>query len=314
MQKLHQDELISFVILIYKKYEGVFDTLDSLFIQDYPFIELIISDDGSPNVDEFMPKIEAYIEEHKRENILGVVIAKSEKNEGIVRNANKAYKLASGTYIKDLGGDDTLRDSHALTRFKEFLDESKCLICFCKLQGITPQGELKNHLASCEDDYELLNSYTPLQLRDKLFRRNCLPAPGLFFKRELLEKYGYFKEDTRLIEDYPYWLYLCTQGVKIAFLDEKLVNYKLSGVSSAGSYSRIFMNDLLVIYDKYIFPFDKRFGIFQPFYNSLKKGGLHAYIALADWETYSPANKAMAWLKYGLFFIYIKMENIINNQ
>lgn len=97
----------------------------------------------------------------------------------------------------------------------------------------------------------------------------------------------------------------------MAFLDERLVNYRLSGVSSAGRYSRMFMDDLLVIYDKYIFPYDKRFGIFQPFYNFLKRAGLHAYIALADWEGYSMAEKVKATLKYGVFFVYIKIGNAV---
>lgn len=313
MKEFHKDELISFVILTYRNYEGIYDNLDSVFKQDYPFIELIISDDGSPNARQFLPDIESYIEEHKRENIVNVIILTSAENRGTVKNANRAYQLASGAYIKGVGTDDTLRDGHTLTRFKEFLDESGCLICFSKLQGITTQGELKNHLISCEDNYELLNSYTPLQLRDRLFRRNCLPAPGQFLKKELFEKYGYFREDTRLIEDYPYWIYLCTQGVKMAFLDERLVNYRLSGVSSAGSYSRMFMDDMLVIYDKYIFPYDKRFGIFQSFYNRLKIGGLHAYIALADWESYSVVDKIKAFFKYGIFFAYIKAENVIHN-
>ena len=313
MKEFQQEELISFIILTYKNFDGIYDTLDSVFIQDYPFIELIISDDGSPNAGQFLPDIETYIEKHKRENIVNVAIITSETIEGTVKSGYKAYKLAKGAYIKDLGADDTLRDSHTLTRFKEFLDESGCLICFSKLQGVTVQGKLKKHLASCEDDYELLSSYTPLQLRDRLFRRNCLPAPCLFLKKELLDKYGYFKEDTRLIEDYPYWIYLCTQGVKIAFLDERLVNYRLSGVSSAGSYSRMFMDDMLVIYDKYIFPYDKRFGIFQPFYNRLKCGGLHAYIALADWGSYSITDKVKALLKYGIFFVYIKAGNAIHN-
>lgn len=312
MKEFQKDELISFIMLTYKNFDGIYDTLDSLFIQDYPFIELIISDDGSPNADQFLPEIKEYIEEHKRENVQNVMILTSEKNEGTVRNANKAYKAANGAYIKDLGGDDTLRDSHTLTRYKEFLDASGCLICFSKLQGITIEGDKKDRLASCEDDYALLSSYTPLQLRDRLFRRNCLPAPGRFLKKELFEKYGYLKEDTRLIEDYPYWLYLCSRGVKMAFLDERLVNYRLSGVSSAGRYSRMFMDDLLVIYDKYIFPYDKRFGILQPFYNFLKRAGLHAYIALADWEGYSMADKVKAMLKYGVFFAYIKIGNAVN--
>ena len=42
-----QKGLISFVIPIYRNFEGVYDTLKSVFVQDYPNIEIILSDDGS---------------------------------------------------------------------------------------------------------------------------------------------------------------------------------------------------------------------------------------------------------------------------
>ena len=173
-------------------------------------------------------------------------------------------------------------------------------------------GNYHYNLASCEDNYKLLASYTPQQLRERLFRRNCLPAPAFFVKKELFEKHGYYSEETRLIEDYPYWLHLCEEGVKIAFFDERLIDYKLTGVSSAGHYSKMFMNDMLVIYEKHIFPYDKRFGIFQGFYNALKRGGLNAYIAIADWEDSSFMKKVLYVLKYGLFFAYIKLGNLMH--
>ena len=84
MKEFHKDELISFVILTYRNYEGIYDNLDSVFKQDYPFIELIISDDGSPNARQFLPDIESYIEEHKRENIVNVIILTSAENRGTV--------------------------------------------------------------------------------------------------------------------------------------------------------------------------------------------------------------------------------------
>jgi len=311
---MSESEMISFIILTYRNFNGIYDTLDSLFLQDYPSIELIISDDGSPNAGEVFPEIEAYIETHKRENIRKVTVFQSKENQGTVRNANRAYRAAEGKYIKVLGAEDTLRDSHTLTDFKEFLDASGCLLCFSKIQGITENGELRNNLASCENDYDLLRSYTPEQLRNRLFRRNCLPAPGFFAKKELFETYGYFREDLRLIEDYPYWLELCRQGVPFAFLDEKLINYRLSGVSSSGHYGMAFMKDMLTLYDRYIFPYDRRFGILQPVYNQLKRAGLNTYVAKAEWSGYSTAKKIRTGLCYFPFFVFIRINDWIHSK
>lgn len=299
--------LISFIILTYKNFDGIYDTLDSLFEQDYPEIELVISDDCSPDADTILDDIEDYINANKSVNIKNVIIRRGAVNLGTVKNINEAIRLSSGEYIKDLGAEDTMVDSGVLTRYKDFLDNNNLLICCAKLQGITENGEKVNNLASCEEDYDTLRSYSPLELRDRLFVRNCLPAPAFFMKRELLDTYGMYPEEIRLIEDYPYWLHLCTKGVKIGFMDERLINYKLNGISSAGHYSKMFMDDMLIIYEKYIFPYDKRFGVFQKFYNQLKRDGLNTYIALAEWEDYSFGRKIANGIRYGIFFIYIKL-------
>lgn len=302
--------LVSFIILTYKNYDGIYDTLNSVFIQDYPYIEIVISDDGSPNADIELPKIEKYINDNKSDNIVNVIINKMRKNVGTVKNINAALKLSNGEYIKDLGAEDTLNCSDALSRYKDFIDESGCLICVSKIRGVDESGNYHYNLASCEDDYNSLRKMTPLQLRNRLFVRNCLPAPGFFFKRELFDKYGYYPEDTRLIEDYPFWLYLCENNVKFGFMDDRLIDYKLTGISSSGHYSKMFMEDMLIIYDKYIYPNDRRYGVLQPLYNRLKKSGLNAYIAIAEWDEYTVGKKMISYLKYGLFFLYIKLNEL----
>ena len=302
-------KLLTFSIMTYKKFDGIFDTLKSLFLQDYPRIELIISDDGSPNYHDEIDAIKDYIENNKRNNIENVIYSHMEKNQGTVHNVNNAIGLSHGYYLKFLGCDDTLIASDALTRYVDFLEESECSIVFAKMIGVTPDGELVKHLASCEEDYDLLRSMSPEQLCNRLYARNCLPAPAWCIKRELFDRNGLFPEEVRLIEDYPYWIRLCHNNEKIAFMDDVLIKYKLNGVSSAGNYGVMFMEDMFAIYDSFIFPYDKRYGIFQPVYNQLKRMGLEAYMVKAKWSGYSNGEKAWAYLKYGLFFCYINYEN-----
>ena len=301
--------LITFVVLVYRNYGGILNTLQSVFDQDYPQIEIIISDDGSPNYEEEIIKVKQYVKEHQTSNIVRVVYNHLEKNQGTVKNANSAYRLAKGEYIKDLGADDELACTDALTRYVQFLESSKCLICFSKLQGVDENGKRYKSLASCADDYEPYRKMTPLQIRDQLFVRNFLPAPAWFARRELFLKYGLWPETTLLIEDYPYWIHLCMQGVHFAFMDDVLINYKLSGVSSTGNYSQQFMNDMYAIYNTWIFPYDKRYGILQPVYNVAKKAGLNAYTDRVKWKDYSVPQKIWAWIRHGAFFAYIDYGN-----
>lgn len=301
--------LISFILLTYRSFDGVTETLQSVFDQDYPKIEIILSDDGSDGYEEEIGKVKAYVDAHRTANIVRVVYNRLEENQGTVRNANSALRLARGEYIKELGAEDTLAHPGALSRYVAFLEESGCLICFSRLQGVDEEGRIIRHLASSADDYAPYREMTPLQVRDRLFVRNFLPAPAWFARKGLFEQYGYYPETARLIEDYPYWIHLCTEGVRIAFMDDVLINYRLSGVSSTGSYGVPFMKDMFAIYDDWIFPHDRRYGVMQPLYNGIKRAGLNAYMDRAQWKHYTAWQKAAAWLKHGLFFAYIDYSN-----
>lgn len=305
---MEEEKLFSFAVLTYRHFDGVIGTVESVFAQDYPQIELILADDGSDNYETEIGKIREYIENNKPRNIVHVQYLRFEKNQGLVKNMNQAIKGASGYYFKGMGTGDKLACPDALSKYVHYLEENQVRIVFAKLMGVTPDGKEVRHLAACEENYDLLRSMNCEQLRDRLFSRNCLPAPAWCTKKELFEKDGLFHEDTRLIEDYSYWITLCNNHEKIGFMDDVLVCYELDGISSAGSYSTQFMKDLITIYDKYIFPADKRMGVVQPVYNALKRGGLNAYMAKAEWKDYNAAKKLKAYAKYGLFFGYIWVE------
>ena len=96
--------MVSVVTLTYKKFEYIYDAIDSVLSQKYPCIEYIISDDGSCNFPQ--KEIEEYISRHKRKNILKFCVMSSEKNNGTVKNINRAYRFASGDILIPLSADD----------------------------------------------------------------------------------------------------------------------------------------------------------------------------------------------------------------
>ena len=307
-------DLVSILILSYKNVDDIFETLDSIFMQDYENIEIVISDDGTPDFKKYVEKLQKYTEQKSNSNIKNIIINSIEINGGTVKNINSAIAKSNGKYIKVLAAEDALSSADAISKYVEYMSNNDVKIAFAKMRGVTPEGEYKYEMLACESDYDLLKSYTPEQTRKRLYRRNFLPAPAWIIDRTLFEKYGMFPEDTRLIEDYPYWLYLSMEGVKFGYIDEILIEYKCTGISSAGNYSEMFMNDMLVIYNKYIFPYDKRFGIFQPLYNFLKKSGLNFYMAKARWGKMNKKQQVIATIKYFPFMMFVKLQNIMINH
>ena len=301
-------ELVTVILLSYKNVKGIYETVDSILNQDYENIEIIISDDGTPDFEKEEVKILAYIHERKRDNIKSVIMNTLKVNVGTVRNINSAIMRSNGKYIKLISAEDCLNASSVLTKYVDFMEQNEYNIVFAKMRGVTLQGEYQYVLASCESDYDLLKSYNTEQTLKRLFKKNFLPAPASFFDRELFDKYGMFKEDTRLVEDYPYWIYLSLNNVEFGYLDEVLIDYRLAN-SGAGSYSVAFMKDLFVIYNKYIFPYDKRFGIVQPIYNTLKRLGLEFYMSQAKWGKLSGKEKVVSRIKYFPFYVFVNLQN-----
>ncbi len=308
------DQLVSVLVLSYKNTQGIYPTIDSILMQDYPRIEIILSDDGTPGFPSDAEKILRYITEHKRNNIERFYINSLKENVGTVRNMNSGLGFCKGEFIKAISSEDTLNSCDAISKYVDFLLSTDFLIVFAKMRGITQNGEIKNELLACESDYDMLKKLNPKETANRLFKRNFLPAPAWMIRKALFERYGLFPEKSRLIEDYPYWITLSLQDVSFGYLDEVLIDYRLSGESSGGTYGKTFMNDMNIIYDNFIFPNDRRFGIFQKPYNAIKRSGLNFYTTLANWSELSTGARLWARIKYCHFFLYTWLQKKIINR
>ena len=190
------------------------------------------------------------------------------------------------------------------------MQQDKCLVAFAKLRGVNDSGRYIYKLASCENDYDSLKKMNCDQILNRLYARNFLPGAAEFFDSEVFERYGLFPENVRLVEDYSYWLLLASEGVRFGFLDEVLIDYRLSGVSSSGHYGEMFMRDMYTIYNDFIFPNDRRFGPFQPIYNALKKWGLDYYMAEARFGDLTKFDRAITPIKYFPMWCFTKLQRI----
>lgn len=299
--------LVSVLVLSYRNVDGIWPTLDSILSQDYPKLEIVVSDDGTEGFEDVAPDIRRYIAENNNGNVVNAEVYSLGANQGTVKNANTAVERSHGDYIKTISPDDCFSCNDAISKYVSFMQAEGCLVAFAKLRGVDDGGRFVNKLASCEDDYDMLKKCSPEEISNKLYARNILPGAAEFFDRRVFERYGLFPEGIRLIEDYPYWLHLSAHGVRFGFLDEVLVDYRLSGVSSAGHYSVAFMRDMYAIYDEYIFPNDRRFGAVQPLYNKLKRWGLDYYMSEARRDEMTAVAKVFNRVRYLPFHFAAKL-------
>ncbi len=226
------NKTISIGIVCYRNFEHLYDALESIFAQDYEQIELIISDDGSDVFPQAL--IEQYIREHKRENILSVVVNHEEKNLGTVRHLNRVIDLASGYYLMFLAADDALNGTDALSRYVRGFEEEGHEDCYIEIAQTAMYDETLTRL----DNYYFAPSVRRLVdakdykgLRNVLLYSACLPSTSFCFKRAFFEKYGKYDESYFLVEDVPLHIKIAELEIPIFYNSFVALKHRGGGIS-----------------------------------------------------------------------------------
>ena len=243
--------IVTVKILTYNNFDYLEQTIESVFSQDYPNIELMLSDDGSLNYD--IGYIEKLISK-KTDNIKNVRIIHHEENIGIVRNFNNCIKNASGDYFIGLASDDMFYDEFVISNVVDYFKKTKALIITSRKSVYDNEMQKEIEILPKKSDIEYLLDNKKL-LFERLCFSNFISGAGTFYSKELFDKYGMFDEKYNLIEDYPYYLKLVRKGEPVFFYDEITIKYRLGGVSTSGKANIKLSNDRIRIIRNEIFPF-----------------------------------------------------------
>ena len=103
MESAENKPLATLVVLFYKHEKFVEDTVAGALSQTYPNLEIIFSDDNSPDgtFEVLQKAVSDYHGPHK------IILNRNEKNMGLVPHVNKLiFELSHGDYIFLNGGDD----------------------------------------------------------------------------------------------------------------------------------------------------------------------------------------------------------------
>ncbi len=127
---LKQNDKVSVIIPTYNGKEYIAETIESILSQDYPNMEIIITDncstDGTENV------IKNYLKDKRIKYI------RNDKNMGMHYNYNNAfYNYANGKYVKIIDHDDYLIDNSFISKAVAMFDENKNLsLVFAKCKNL----------------------------------------------------------------------------------------------------------------------------------------------------------------------------------
>ena len=251
-----EQPLVSIYVLCYNNYEKVEKTLESISLQSYENIELIISDDGTPNIPDHY--FDRYLLKHKN-RFANIIVNYNDKNMGTVRHINKVIGLSRGEVLCGIAGDDYFYDSGVVSDIVDYFRTTKELICTSK--RVTYLDNKRQIIYPNKKAIEIIKRGSNKLLNVMGRDGNQISGAGTFYRRELFERYGLFSESFFLLEDYSYYMELLLRGVHIGFLDRITLVYGTGGISS-GKKSKRLLEDSLNINYEIVYPNIDKFDFF----------------------------------------------------
>ena len=193
----------------------------SVYSQTYKNIEHIVIDKNSQ--DKTISIIKQYTNKNTK--------IYNQKGFGIYNALNEGLKICNGNIIGILHSDDEFVDKEIISNVASKFLEKDLDILFSNIY-YTRKKNINNILRDWKSNLEegiQSNKF----LNEKIINGWMPPHPGIFFKKDLLTKIGYFDENFKISSDYDFIIRLFRdEDLKIFFLNKHTIKMRIGGISN----------------------------------------------------------------------------------
>lgn len=250
--------LFSLIVLCYKNQELLYGMLDTILKQDYPRIQLIITDDCSEDFD--IEAIRHYVEVNSRHNIEELIVRTNEQNMRTVRHFHDVLDMATGEYVVFTAADDRFVGTDVLTSYVEqFAEnpEAQWLVARCQFTSADYKKKLYVSPVAADEPFFLSND--PIKLFSRWSRRGMAIPCCMAFKRTAFEIVGGIDVEYKFIEDWPLVIKLLRNGHAPIYLKKVTALHSTGGISNSNDrygkeLRRMFYEDKYLFFRKEIDP------------------------------------------------------------
>lgn len=225
---------VSVFVITYNQKDFIREAIDSILMQDYPNLEIVVGDDGS--TDGAQEVLLGYKE--KNPGIFKLIL--SPNNEGITANCNKILKECTGEYIAWLGGDDIWLPGKLLKQVSLMDKNPDASLCVSKVEWFDSKTN-KTMFISPRGDFNVKNMnvidiayYIGSNGSSYMFRRNAIPENG-------------FEPSISMVSDWLFVIETLRNG-SIIFINEALARYRRHGASMSNYPDLIFKEHMQTLY------------------------------------------------------------------
>jgi glycosyltransferase involved in cell wall biosynthesis len=155
----------------------------------------------------------------------------SEPDQGIYDAINKGIKMATGDIIGILNSDDVFYNDNVIANVAKVFESENPDAIYGDVQFV-------------EDNDSVVRYYSSKRFSPDKFRFGFMPAhPSFYAKRDLFEKFGYYKTDYVIAADYELLIrFLYVHKIKTRYIEMPFVSMLKGGVSNKSIKSNILLN------------------------------------------------------------------------
>lgn len=205
--------LVSVILPVHNGGDYIGAAIESILSQTYGNFELIIINDAS--TDDTATIVQDYASRDTR-----IRYVENERNLRVVQTLNKGITLAGGDYIARMDADDIAKPDRFETQIAFLEDNPEIGIVDVLMEYIDENGNSLNRFNA--------RVFEPGDIRKSLAKTNVLGHSSIMGRSNLFKRFLY---DQVFYEDYELWLRMTESGIRIAKIDQPLLQYRIHSQS-----------------------------------------------------------------------------------
>lgn len=270
--------LVSITVGTYNSSKYVLETLESIKVQTYQHLELIISDDCS--TDNTVQICKDWISRNG-DRFVRAIVLESPVNTGVSGNGNRARRACQGEWVKGIAGDD-LMVPECIELYIDFVRNNPgASFIFAKFEAFGPNEKFNEMYNSGQVfNYRLFSLSPDEQYKHIIFNNEHIPAATFFYNREAMSKLGVINDERiPFAEDEAKWLNMLKKGANFSFIDAITVMYRVGHPESLSSNGGVKRTSVERYRSK------RAYNLFYKFPEHYRKDPDSAIEQLIDYET-----------------------------
>lgn len=229
--------LISVIIPTFNSAKYIAQTVESVQMQEWDSLEIIIMDDGSS--DHTLSLVRNLAKEDPRIKVY------QQENGKPAKARNNAVRKAKGDWIAFLDSDDIWLPGKLRLQYQKTIEGNVDLSFTDGYICLNNDMSLRQHRFGVNS-----TQYEGEKGIQAFHAQNRIPTSSVLMKKSLFYEYGFmpeYPEYPMYSEDYLFWVQLLDKGAKLMGINEVLFLYRVHSESTIGEEIRLMPNLLNVL-------------------------------------------------------------------